>query len=528
MLVFLIAYCLLLLLVGAYASRSVRRAEDFFVAGRNLSPSLVFATFLAANLGAGSTVGAAGFGYTDGLAAWWWVGSAGIGSLLLAFAVGPRLHRVASRLGLYTVGDLLEARYGRTTRLVAAVILLCGAPAILAGQIIAVGLVLRVVAGVPELWGLVLGGCVATAYFVMGGLRSAAWVNSLQVVVKVAGFAIAVPWMLRAGGGWASLAAAAPDAQTMPGGGTGTAATAQMVLMLAPAFMVSPGLVQKLFGARDESAVRTGVGLQGAALLGFAFLPVLLGMIARVHFPELDDPGLALIRLLGEAAPTWLGALMLAAVFSAEISSADAVLFMITTSAARDVIEPLSGGRLRDAALLARARLSAVVAGLAGILLARWFRSILSALGFFYSLLTITLFVPLLAGTVLEAAGPGHGPRSHGASRWRPPGLPSSCRTRWAAGSGPFPPASRPVRRSSSPGAFCGPGSTHRAAVPEAEARTSRPTPAPCPVSRPGLPPRPYNGRLANGNQLAVDRLGGHRALFRGDGRRGAVRGSES
>ena len=405
MLVFLIAYCLLLLLVGAQASRSVHRAEDFFVAGRNLSPSLVFATFLAANIGAGSTVGAAEFGYTDGLAAWWWVGSAGIGSLLLAFAVGPRLHRVAGRLSLYTVGDLLEARYGRTTRLVAAVILLCGAPAILAGQIIAVGLVLRVVAGVPEQWGLVLGGCVATAYFVMGGLRSAAWVNSLQVVVKVAGFAIAVPWMLRAGGGWASLAAAAPDAQAVPGGGTGPAAIAQMVLMLAPAFMVSPGLVQKLFGARDESAVRTGVGLQGAALLGFAFLPVLLGMIARVHFPDLDDPGLALIRLLGEAAPTWLGALMLAAVFSAEISSADAVLFMITTSVARDVIEPLSGGRLRDSALLARARLSAVVAGLAGILLARWFRSILSALGFFYSLLTITLFVPLLAGLYWRRPG---------------------------------------------------------------------------------------------------------------------------
>ena len=402
---FLIAYCFLLLAVGAWASRSLRGAEDFFVAGRNLPPSLLFSTFLAANLGAGSTVGAAEFGYTDGLPAWWWVGSAGIGSLVLAFAIGPRLHRVAKRFDLYTVGDFLEVRYGRATRLVIAAILLCGAPAILAGQIIAAGLVLHVVAGVSEAWGVVLGGCVATLYFMMGGLRSVAWVNTLQVAVKLAGFGIAVPWALGASGGWTALARSAPGGHSLSVGGAGFASTAQLVLMLAPAFVVSPGLVQKLFGARDERAVRSGVGLQGATLLGYAFLPVLLGMVARVHFPDLDDPALALVRLFGEVAPAWLGALMLAAVFSAEVSSADAVLYMMTTSAARDVIEPLSGGRLRDAALLAWTRRSAVAAGVTGILLARWFRSILSALGFFYSLLTVTLLVPLVAGLFWN--GPG-------------------------------------------------------------------------------------------------------------------------
>ena len=405
MLAFLIVYCLVLLLVGAWAARSVRGSEDFFVAGRKLPPSLLFSTFLAANLGAGSTVGAAEFGYAEGLPAWWWVGSAGLGSLVLAFAIGPRLHRVAKRLDLYTVGDFLEARYGRATRLFIAAILLCGAPAILAGQIIAAGLVLRVVAGVPETWGVVLGGCVATVYFMMGGLRSVAWVNTLQIVVKVAGFGIAVPWMLSASGGLPALARSAPGEHALSIGGAGFAGTAQLVLMLAPAFIVSPGLVQKLFGARDERAVRSGVGAQGATLLGYAFLPVLLGMVARIHFPDLDDPGLALVRLFGEAAPAWLGALMLAAIFSAEVSSADAVLFMITTSAARDVVEPLSGGRLSDASLLAWARRTAVVAGGVGILLARSFRSILSALGFFYSLLTLSLFVPLLAGLLWN--GPG-------------------------------------------------------------------------------------------------------------------------
>ena len=69
--VVLIVYCAILLWIGFRASRSVNKAEDFFVAGRSLSPGLLFATFLAANLGAGSTVGAAEFGYAAGLSAWW-------------------------------------------------------------------------------------------------------------------------------------------------------------------------------------------------------------------------------------------------------------------------------------------------------------------------------------------------------------------------------------------------------------------------------------------------------------------------
>lgn len=396
--VVLIVYCAILLWVGFRASRSVNKAEDFFVAGRSLSPGLLFATFLAANLGAGSTVGAAEFGYAAGLSAWWWVGSAGLGSLVLAFIVGPRIHAVARSRGLFTVGDYLEYRYGRAARVAAAVVLQCGSPAVLAGQIIALGLVLRVAAGVPEPWGAALGGGLATVYFFLGGLRSAVRVNLVQVVVKTAGFALAVPWALHDAGGWAALADAAPNREYLSLGGAGPAGTARLLLMLGPAFFVSPGLIQKLYGARGATAVRAGVGLQAVCLLAFAFMPVLLGMAARVRFGELEDPGTALLRLLAEGVPSWLGALLLAAIFSAEVSSADAALFMMSTSLVKDILEPLARAPFTDARRLRAARVSALFFGAAGILFALYFQSILDALAFFYSLLTVALCLPLLAG----------------------------------------------------------------------------------------------------------------------------------
>ena len=72
--VLLIVYSIGLIVLGSWVGRSVRATADFFVAGRSLGSGLIFATFLAANIGASSTVGATGHAFRDGLAAWWWNG----------------------------------------------------------------------------------------------------------------------------------------------------------------------------------------------------------------------------------------------------------------------------------------------------------------------------------------------------------------------------------------------------------------------------------------------------------------------
>src|ERR1700719_532869 len=101
----LASYSLARMALGLWIGRRVRGASDFFVAGRRLGSGLLFSTMLAANIGAGSTVGATSRGYMGGIAAWWWVGSAAIGSLILALWVGPAMRRASAAHGLNTVGD---------------------------------------------------------------------------------------------------------------------------------------------------------------------------------------------------------------------------------------------------------------------------------------------------------------------------------------------------------------------------------------------------------------------------------------
>ena len=328
----ILAYAGLLMAVGLWHGRRVAGPGDFFVAGRRLGPGLLFATLLAANIGAGSTMGAAALGYRDGLSAWWWVGSAGIGSLVLAFWVGPRLRRLAEARDLHTVGDFLEHRYGREVRALIAALLWVATLAILAGQIIAMGGVLHAVSGLDPWVGSLVGGAAVTVYFTAGGLLTSVRVNAVQLVVLLAGFLVVSPLVLASVGGLSQVAAETRgiDGYWNPwrGGGSGWF----LLFMIGPSFIVSPGILQRVYAARDDRAVRVGVGLNAAALLVFAAAPALLGMMARTVAPGLDDHNLALPTVLIETLPPLVGALGLAAVFSAELSSADAILFMLATS----------------------------------------------------------------------------------------------------------------------------------------------------------------------------------------------------
>lgn len=399
----LVAYSGGLVLLALWVSRRVKGSRSFFVADRALGPGLVFSTFLAANIGAGSIIGASGLGYSTGISAWWWVGSAGIGSLLLAFWVGPRIWRVARARELYTAGDYLEERYGSSVRAVVASLLWVLTLVILAAQLIAMSQILQWVLGVPHWVGAVVGGVVVTLYFAAGGLLTSAWVNMVQLVVLLTGFAIGVPLALSRAGGWDAVVAAAPPDPLYFDFWAQTGVI--FFMLIVPAFIVSPGLLQKAFGAADERALRIGVGAQGLVLLVFAMAPPLVGMIARVYAPELANPEFAVPTVLTEGLPVFLGALGLAAVFSAELSSADAILFMLSTSLSKDIYKRYVTPEADDARVLSVARGAAVAGGVCGALLAVVIPTVIGSLTVFYSVLSVSLFVPVVAG--LHTRRPG-------------------------------------------------------------------------------------------------------------------------
>jgi SSS family solute:Na+ symporter len=401
-LIALLAYSVFLMALGIIISRRVKSSSDFLVAGRSLGPGRLFATFLAANIGAGSTVGATGLGYRFGMSAWWWVGAAGIGTLLLSQFLGPRLWQIAKQQNLSTLQDYLEFRYGKSVKAIIAALFWCGSLAILAGQLIAMSWILNTVAGIPKAAGCLIGGTVAIVYCAAGGLMASSFVNMFELAVTMTGLLLAVPFALHSVGGWsqmhAAIAAQTPATPLFSITGAGAKQLFTWIAILVPSFMVSPGLVQKVYAARDVRAVRLGVGLNSLGQAIFAFVPPTLGLCALAAMPHLSNPELALPSAMKFLLPEWLGVFALASIFSAELSATDAILFMLSTSLAVDFYKTFWNPAVSQERLLRASRITAIAAGLAGILAAIALPSIIAAISIFYSLIAVALFVPVLAG----------------------------------------------------------------------------------------------------------------------------------
>jgi SSS family solute:Na+ symporter len=405
-LIALLLYSIILMVLGLVMSRRVKNSTDFLVAGRSLGTGRLFATFLAANIGAGSTVGATGLGYRLGMSAWWWVGSASIGSFLLAQFLGPKLWTIAKKQNLATLQDYLEFRYNKAVKAVIAVLFWFGALAILAGQLIAISWILYTVAGIPKWQGCLIGGVVAIVYCTAGGMMSSSFVNIFELAVTMSGLLLSVPFALHALGGWSHIhdlvlthtASAERTSALFSMSGAGSKQLLAWIAILVPSFMVSPGLVQKVYGAENIRAVRAGVTLNSIGQAIFAFVPPVLGLCAFAAMPHLANPELALPSAMKMLLPEWLGIWTLASIFSAELSATDAILFMLSTSLAVDLYKTFLNPGASQQKMLSVGRLTAVCAGVAGISFAVVLPSIIQAVSIFYGLIAVALLVPVLAG----------------------------------------------------------------------------------------------------------------------------------
>jgi len=201
-------FSLLLTLALWVIRRNKDTADDYFLAGRNLSWWIVGASIFASNIGSEHLVGLAGSGATDGVAmahyelhAWC--------LLVLGWIFAPFYMRSK----IFTMPEFLERRFSSTSRWVLSVISLVAyvltkiAVGIFAGGIVFSVLLPELSVGpLDSFWiGSILVIVFTGIYTIVGGLRAVAYTEALQTVVLVFGSILVTIFGLEALGGWGAL-----------------------------------------------------------------------------------------------------------------------------------------------------------------------------------------------------------------------------------------------------------------------------------------------------------------------------------
>ena len=194
----IIAYFLVMVIIGVVSRRRANRPDDFFVAGRKGSTLFITGSLLATIVGGSATVGLAGLGFTQGLTGMWWLLVGSIGLVILGLFLASKVRR----FGVYTLPELVGKQYNRKVALAASILIVVAWIGVTAGQIVAAGSILSVLGlGDPVLWMVIFTG-VFVIYTVLGGQYAVIRTDTVQIVIVFAGILGGLAVMMSRLGGW--------------------------------------------------------------------------------------------------------------------------------------------------------------------------------------------------------------------------------------------------------------------------------------------------------------------------------------
>lgn len=377
--------------------RRVATDEDYLLAGRRMRGTLVGITLLAAHIGGAFVLGTSQDAYSMGFAAL----SLGIGVLLGLGILAAFVAKPARAGGYSTVPEILGKRYRNPLMSRAASILAIAAlTGLLSAQVNAAASAFASL-GLPHEWGAVLSAVLFIVFSVWAGMWGVAITDAIQFTVIVVGLVVVLFFALPAAGGFGAIAEAFQAggvAEPFNPLNQGLPFLLGISLPAAVHQLVGQDVLQRIFSARSGRDAAVGAWICGVLTFGFAAVPALIGMSARVLYPHLDPSVGVVPTLIKELLPGWVSGILIAAILSAVISSADALLLTAVTNIQHDFLSRIA--RVRDDARLqlVLSRAITVVLGVLAYLFSQVLPGIIEVLVAALTIYGSGVFVPFMWG----------------------------------------------------------------------------------------------------------------------------------
>ena len=320
-------YVVIMIAIGIYASRATTSVTDFVVAGRQLPIWLCSVSVFATWFGSGIMMGAATSAYDRDFLA---MIAEPFGSGLALLITGLFFARIYRRTRRLTWVEFFEARYGKIAGVFGSIADIASAVIWLGGVLFTFGVLAESLMGVPMAVGILGGILVIVVYTMIGGMLAVALTDFVQMIVLVIGLVVLSFVVLDDVGGWSVISAQLPEHTLrfipLEHSLTDWMDYIHVWMTLGIAGIAANTIIQRALAARSESVAQNSFFIAAFGYIIIGSLPLMLGLIASVTMPGLEDSNAVLADIAVEHLHPVMVVVFVGAILSAIMSTSDSIL----------------------------------------------------------------------------------------------------------------------------------------------------------------------------------------------------------
>lgn len=341
-----IGYLIFVVLLGLYFGSKHEDAEDYFLAGRNLTWPLIGFSLFASNMSSNSLVGLTGSGYVTGFSVFSYEWMAIV--VLIIFAIFFLPFYLRNRI--YTVPEYLERRFSYFTRAyTSAIAIILNVLVDVSATLYAGGVLIQLIFPQFELWQIVaILAVIAGLYTISGGLSAVVYTDAIQAIILIFGSILITYFAWDASGGFPAVREVTdPDHfdiirstsdKELPWPGLFTG-----VLLLGFYFWgTNQYITQRTLASKSTLEGQWGSMFAGLLKLSILFVMIFPGAFARVLYPDFEVVDQLYPTMLFDLLPTGILGLVLAGFIAALMSSIDSGLNSVSTLVTMDFVTKIS------------------------------------------------------------------------------------------------------------------------------------------------------------------------------------------
>ena len=347
-LITLVAYKVMMIVIGVWAASRNRSEADFFLGGRGLGPLVAGLSYAASTSSAWVILGFSGFVYAVGLSALWMVPGIWAGYAVVWLYFGRRLRQESELHQQVTLTDFLlqdsRGAFRRIAALAAAGLVLFCFVFYVAAQLDAAGNALTEHFAIAKPTAIMVGALIVVFYSLVGGFWAVSVTDTVQAaIMMLVSLGVPLAALVAAGGPmemWATLGQAMPaDYLQITGGHAGLVLFGFILglFCLSLGGLGQPHLLARLMAVRGDAERRQGFAIVfGWGIVVFAGM-VTLGLSGRALVPEIENPETLFYRAASDYLPVVLAGIATAATLSAVMSTVDSLLLSAAGAVAHDM-----------------------------------------------------------------------------------------------------------------------------------------------------------------------------------------------